>query len=341
LLGLAQAGIHAYKAWLRTLKNRGGGDSIEEMIHRAVYQGPKRCGVRTKISDLQKDGDEIVRSLFLNNDVAARVCDMSPEAEAEIEAAHHQIQDALRDLKNKQQGEEHPLTIILRARQRLEMLRTPNMSMLTMEELDRGRSVVLFVNFTETITRLFELLDPFVQDEHKSFLTFIHGGQTPEDREYNKKSFLQDKSRVMIVNVQSGGVGLSLGDVIGRFPRSSFISPPWSGNTLKQIIGRIYRAGTKTDCYQRVVYCRGKASVVPKKIADDAIVVGPGEIGRAADHPELREKIETKLGSDATVLSKEDDERISVEEYMARVLNRKLKTIEWLNNGDDDELYQF
>lgn len=355
LLGYAQVGLHAYRAWLRMQKPRKvqarpevaalnaplRDETIPEVLHRIVYQGPDKCGVRTRIRDLQASQDEIIRDMFLGNDVAAQTYDMSPEVEAEIEAAHAAIQEALIALKTKQQGEICPLTIILRARQRIEMLKVPTLVMLAMEYIDQGKSVVIFVNFNETATRIFEQIDPFVQEEHQSFVTTINGGQSPEDRMYNIGAFQQDRSRIMIANIRAGGVGISLHDRNGRYGRVALISPTWSSIELKQALGRIHRAGGLTNCIQRIVYCKGRVSPVGPKIRDDAIIVAPGVMGRAEDLPEEKKKLEEKLGNDTTFQSHEGKGRIGVEELMAENVNRKLHTIEWLNNGDDDDLYQF
>ena len=145
----------------------------------------------------------------------------------------------------------------------------------------------------------------------------------------------------MIANIRAGGVGISLHDTIGNFGRVSLISPTWSSIELKQALGRIDRAGARTPCIQRIVYCKGRVSPVGPKIPDDAMIVGPRGIVRAADNPELKQQMEEKLGNDTTYISKEGKGRIGVEEYMAEAVNRKLRTIEWLNNGDDDDLQQF
>jgi superfamily II DNA or RNA helicase len=350
LLGYAQLGLHAYRAWLRLQKPRkvpvrGGqlrDETIPEILHRIVYVDPDACGVRTRIRDLQADRDEIIRDMFRANDVCAQTYEMSAAVEAEIEAAHIAIQDALTALKTKQQTEECPLTIILRARQRIEMLKVPTLAMLAMEYIDQDKSVVLFVNFNETATRLFEQLDPFVQDEHKSFVTFINGSQSPEERRYNIQSFQQDRSRVMIANIRAGGIGVSLQDRNGRYGRVSLISPTWSSIELKQALGRIHRAGGLTPCIQRIVYCKGRVSVVGPKIADGVVLVDKdGQMGRAEAMPEARKQIEEALGNDTTFNSHEGKGKIGVEELMAENVNRKLRTIEWLNNGDDQDLYQF
>jgi superfamily II DNA or RNA helicase len=150
----------------------------------------------------------------------------------------------------------------------------------------------------------------------------------------------------MIANIRAGGVGISLQDKNGTYGRVSLISPTWSSIELKQALGRIHRAGGLTPCIQRIVYCKGRVSAVGPKVPDNAIVVGRDDgglviQGRAADHPELKKKIEDNLGNDTTFVSHEGKGRIGVEELMAENVNVKLRTIEWFNNGDDKDLHQF
>ena len=54
--------------------------------------------------------------------------------------------------------------------------------------------------------------------------------------------------------IQAGGVGVSLHDLHGGHPRMSIISPTWSGQDLKQVLGRIHRAGSKTPAIQKIVF---------------------------------------------------------------------------------------
>lgn len=334
LLGLAQRGKHAYNAWLRSLRKPGERRTDAQLLHHCVYVNEEtKCGVRTRIRDLQEDRDAIVRQLFLGNTVVAQTFQMSPEVEAEIEAAYAAIAAALEDLKTKQQGEQHPLTIVLRARQRIEMLRVPQFVMLTMQEIDRGRSVIIFAHFNETMTRLFEQLDPFIQTERGSFITFVNGAQTPEDRKYNIRAFREDKSRIMLCNVGAGSVGISLNDVNGNYPRTAFHPPCWSSIQLKQCIGRAHRAGSKSDTLQIIVYCKGRASVVPMKLQPGVMAAVVDDRAKAE-----MEKMENDLGNDTTFKSSEGRGRVGVEELMAEHVNRKLTTLEWLNNGDDNDL---
>ena len=338
LLGKAQLGQHAYRRWLRNIKREG--ELITQSIHRNITSHPA-VSHRMSIAHVQNSRDEVLRNLFKHNDVRAQLYDMSPEVEEEIERAHGEIQDALRQLKTKQRGETCPLTIILRARQRIEMLKAPTMVMCAMEEVLSGRSAILFVNFTETINKLFDQLDPFVQedaqliaDEQQSFITFIQGGQSPTDRKYNIEAFQSDKSRICIVNIAAGGVGLSLHDTHGNFPRTTLISPTWSSDDLMQVLGRAHRAGGLTDVRQRIIYCRGRVSGVAPVVPGTTIVHN-GEL-YGPEHPrydEILKLLDDSCGNDTTMRS--DGVRVGVEEYIAANVNKKLETLFWINNGKD------
>jgi len=299
LLGLAQQGKHAYRAWLRTIGGK------PEDINRVISEYSSRMRIR----DLLNSADEIIAGLFKHNDVAAHTYDMTPEVEKEITEAYITIDDAIKTLNAKQITEEHALTIILRARQRIEMLKIPTIIMLAMEYMLNDKSVAIFVNFNESIDQLFKALDEFVQEEFQSFVTVVRGGQKPADRRYNIKSFQSDRSRVIICNVRAGGIATSLHDINGNHARVSLISIPPSPIMLKQILGRIYRANAKSDATQRIICCRGKTAPVENKNGktnDSTFVLNGGRVG--------------------------------VEELLAASLNESLRTIEWINNGDDEDL---
>ena len=111
-------------------------------------------------------------------------------------------------------------------------------------DLEDGFSVVLFVNFTDTLMAVAERLKT----------TCIFDGKTSDkDRDRNVELFQADKERVILVNIQSGGAGLSLHDLNGNFPRMSIISPTFSPIFMRQTLGRIWRDDAKTKSIQRIV----------------------------------------------------------------------------------------
>jgi SNF2 family DNA or RNA helicase len=68
--------------------------------------------------------------------------------------------------------------------------------------------------------------------------------------------FNEDKSQIIIANIKAGGVGISLHDTHGKYPRVSIISPSWSAQDILQALGRIHRAKGKTETLQKIIFCK-------------------------------------------------------------------------------------
>ena len=92
-----------------------------------------------------------------------------------------------------------------------------------------GKSVALFINFRDTIHA--------IQESVKNAM-IIYGGQPEAERQANIEMFQENQKHVIICQMQSGGVGLSLHDLGGR-QRVSLISPTWSAIDMIQALGRI------------------------------------------------------------------------------------------------------
>ena len=132
----------------------------------------------------------------------------------------------------------------LRMRQKVELIKVPLFVDMVEEGLADGMSVVVFVNFTDTLNAIAARLNT----------TCIFDGKTPDKvRDRNVELFQEDKQRVILVNIQSGGAGLSLHDLNGKFPRMSIVSPTWSPVLIRQALGRIWRDDAKTKSIQRIV----------------------------------------------------------------------------------------
>ena len=115
---------------------------------------------------------------------------------------------------------------------------------------------MIFVNFTQTLKTLQEMLH---------IDSVVYGEQDYDDRLRIIEEFQDNKTRIIILNIKAGGVGISLHDIAGGHPRVSLISPTWSSLDLVQALGRIHRAGGKTKSLQRIIYT---ADTVEERIAD-------------------------------------------------------------------------
>jgi superfamily II DNA or RNA helicase len=217
-------------------------------------------GVRVRIADL---GDA-----FPETQILPELYDL--EDDGQIDAAYAEMRSALtelegrieeckEELKRKALARgvvltpiESPAELLLRARQRVELLKVPLLVELTQEAKASGHSVVIFVNFRQTLVELCKRLNTDC---------FIDGTQTgPEgdrQRENNRLRFQTDQAREIICNGEAGGIGMDLHDVTRRFPRMVLDLPGYSAKTARQKWGRVHRAGALSKSIQRIVLAAG------------------------------------------------------------------------------------
>jgi len=138
---------------------------------------------------------------------------------------------------------EYVLVNILRARQLTEALKAPDIADMAADLCQQGNSVVVFVNFRDTVAALCEKL------KCKS----IEGGQSIKERQQVIDDFQDDKTHIIVANIAAGGTGLSLHDINGNRPRVSLICPSFSAKDYVQTLGRIHRNGAKSDALQKVL----------------------------------------------------------------------------------------
>ena len=234
-------GHKKFKAWMRKQKiiNKIKYEKLKyteeqtelDIINKTMFP---RFGSRMKIKEL---GD-----LFPKNTVMANAYYM--QNFKEVEKLYEEINTAMAELKKKE-SRSQALGRIIRARQRIELLKVPTFVELAEDALENGYSIAIFVNFRETIDQLCF---------HLKTACTIHGEQTMEERDSNIKDFQDNKEKIIIANINAGGVGVSLHDTKGR-QRMSIISPSWSGIVLKQALGRIHRANSQSPAIQKLVFC--------------------------------------------------------------------------------------
>lgn len=214
-----------------------GNSTVLSKIHGQIF--PAR-GYRARIKDL---GDT-----FPENQIIAQ--SYRVESTATINKLYEEAAEALKDLKERRKDDDKTvaMTKLLRARQESEIRKIPTMVELTEGLLEEGKQVAIFVNFSQSITALKEMLKTDC---------IIQGGQAAEVREQNRQDFQSGTAKIIICNLQAGGVGISLHDDAGLAPRVSLISPTFSAVDLKQTLGRIHRAGAKSKCVQIIMFAAG------------------------------------------------------------------------------------
>lgn len=212
-------------------------ETVLKKLHKDLFLDR---GVRVKKEDIKDFPDcETIIDAFNLDDINTK----------KINQIYKDMQKELAFLKAKKKRDTSAEMVIrLRARQQAEILKVPLLVEMTEEALEEGYSVAIIVNFTDTIKALAERLNT---------KCIVWGDNKKTEREDNIASFQKDKDRVILVNIQAGGVGVSLHDLNGKHPRLSLISPNDSAVLLKQATGRIHRAGAKSKAIQKIVFIAG------------------------------------------------------------------------------------
>lgn len=222
-----------------------------------LFKTGKQC--RTLVADIIKNGKNSMSKINPLNDYLfpkyGSVMYLS-ESETELprniisatcydieKADEQELAESLEILKKNNNLE---ITKMLHVRQKIELIKVPIILELTNKYLEYGKSVVIFVNFLETLDLLAGMLNT---------TSVINGNQEMAERDKNIELFQKNKSKLLICTLQSGGQSISLHDTTGRHPRVSIIVPSYSSTDFVQALGRIHRAGTKSYCVQHIIFC--------------------------------------------------------------------------------------
>jgi superfamily II DNA or RNA helicase len=275
-LGLS-ATIAANPMEMRALGYRLGlhklADFKEWIISHGCYQGAFR---QWECPDAKEAMMKIHHELFPMHGGRVRIEDLGdafPETQItadlyEIEGADEQNRAyeklmkeiALLQEARARNAQAAVLTLNLRYRQLSELLKVPLLTALALDGRENGLSVIIFVNFMETLGRLCEALGT---------TCCIHGQQSEEERQYAIDAFQGNRAGTIVANIQAGGVGVSLHDLHGGHPRLSLICPTYSATLLKQALGRPHRAGGLSKSLQRLIYAKG---TIEEKVCESVAV---------------------------------------------------------------------
>jgi superfamily II DNA or RNA helicase len=294
-----------------------------DIIHHKIFPN---YGSRIRISEL---GD-----LFPKNQIIASCYYL--ENHAEIEKVYNEINNALAELATK----EHyalPLPALIYCRQKIEMLKVTLFMDLANEHLEDGYSVVIFVNYLETMNYLCYHMKKEID---KYGLSIIVGGQTISERKANIDDFQNNTNKFCISTLESGGIGISLHDIHGGHPRVSLISPSWTSISIRQACGRIHRAGAKTPALQKIVYvaktyeediCKLiKAKLTVIDSINDGDLAGPNipkEVLEELNKPATIDENKIVADNIAGKVTKEDLEDVApIEERIKQVKKKQYKT---------------
>jgi superfamily II DNA or RNA helicase len=252
-------GLYKSGKWLAFLREHGcekgrfgwefsGNRDILKKLHADLFLDR---GVRVRREDIKG---------FPDSEVTAEAYNIDEKSEKELKEVYAEMDKELKYLqaqcKNTKEYQVNAMVIMLRARQRAELIKVPLFVEMTEDAIEDGMSVVIFVNFSETVRALSKRLETNC---------VVWGENKGNERENHIADFQADKKRVIIVNIKAGGAGLSLHDLNGNYPRISLISPTPSAVDLVQALGRVWREGGKTKSLQKIIFA---ANTVEEEVCE-------------------------------------------------------------------------
>jgi len=196
-------------------------------LHREIF--PEH-GIRVRHEDIPN---------FPKRIVEARLFDL--DAHDKVSRLYAEMHEATSKLDKRAELDKAPdlaLTILLRFRERIDLLKVPIAVELAQDFMAAGRSVGIFCNFASTLDELSRKL----KCEH------IIDGRTGRrlSRQQVIDEFQADTARLVLLNSEAGGVSVSLHDVRGEFAREGLVFSPLAARTFEQLIGRFQRDGGKS-----------------------------------------------------------------------------------------------
>lgn len=145
----------------------------------------------------------------------------------------------------------------MRFRQAAELLKVPGILEMAEDYQEEGNGVAIFVCFRETLDQIKKHLG--------KACAVIYGGQSDEEREDERVRFENNEVPYICAMVQAGGISCDMHDLKGK-PRVSLVSPCDNATQVKQVLGRIHRAGALSPARQIILFAAG---TVEEKVYDN------------------------------------------------------------------------
>lgn len=223
--------------------------------------------VRRELFDVRKIASRMNRTdfadVFPHNQIECTPYDMGVNGD-KIARVYEDMQNELARLEEFSANySQHIFAVLTKARRLAELYKVPTLCELAEDQVNEGKSVIIFVNYTDSIDALYSRLSKTFGEE---MIGRIYGGQSFKERHSDIAGFQADKKRIMLANICAGGECIDLQDVTGKHPRVEFVNPSYRAIAVLQCLGRHDRAGAKTDCLTYLVLASGtiEASVGDK-----------------------------------------------------------------------------
>lgn len=167
-------------------------------------------------------------------------------------------------------------------------LKEKNLLQWVRDFLDSGRKLLLFAWHRDVVDLLFSTL----RDFHPAK---IYGGMNQAEREDARRRFIEDADcRVMVANIQSGGVGIDgFQDVCSDVAFAEFSYTP---NAHRQAEDRLHRSGQKSSVTSYYLVAPGTVDMDAVEVLDDRAKMLDGVLDgkEAADVDLLSELLERR-----------------------------------------------
>jgi hypothetical protein len=145
---------------------------------------------------------------------------------------------------------QHILAVITATRRKIELLKTPSIVEMSADMRREGNSVILFLNYTDSIDAAYLRLN----DEFAGQVGKLYGGQSESQNHQDIDDFNSGKKKFLVANLHKGGQSVNLHDLTGNHPRCSIINPSYSAISTLQSQWRTDRANAKSPVYIRYVF---------------------------------------------------------------------------------------
>ena len=216
------------------------------LLNQYLFETSK-CASRMRVEDF---GD-----LFPESHIVAEAYDLGANS-PKVQAVYEEMEAEIARLEKRTENySEHIFAIMMAARRKSELLKVPLFAEMVEDLYDEGKSVCIFLNFEDSIDALRARLTK--TKKFANTIGYIVGGQHADQRQRDIDAFNSDTKRIMIANIKAGGIGISLHDLNGKFPRASIVSPNFSAFELVQALGRVWRQGGLTKSYQVIAFAAG------------------------------------------------------------------------------------
>ncbi len=248
---MEDAGAQAIGRWGAYFFNSEDPESQAKLkeVHRQLYD-VKKIASRMKREDF---GD-----IFAHNQIECTPYDMGANG-VKIRQVYSDMQDELARLeKYCENYSQHIFAVITKARRLAELLKVPTLCELTENLVEEGKTVLIFVNYTDTIDALYSRLAKSIGED---LIGQIHGNRTFNQRHQDLADLQSDKKRVMLNNVTAGSECVDMHDINGKYPRANLINPSYRSISVLQSIGRPDRAGAKSDILTNLVLAENTIEV--------------------------------------------------------------------------------